>query len=372
MSKILWLTWKDYLHPEAGGAEVVLRELSQRLIAEGHEVTWLTCGYPGATARERLHGVDIIRIGRNRYLHSLQALNHYVRHLRNTFDVVIEVVNTAPYFGVFFGRKSRRFLFYHQLAREIWFYETKWPLNQFGYSLLEPVATRMLAGARTPVITISESTRADLARYGFVPGRTHVISEGIEIEPAADLALIQKFAHPTILSLGAVRAMKRTLDQVEAFEIAKQRIKDLQLKIAGSAESAYGKRVLARIAASPFAKDIQYLGRVSKADKIKLMQQCHMTLQTALKEGWGLTITEAASQGTPAIAYDVDGLRDSVRHNQTGLITLESPHALADAVTRVFTDPDLYAHLRRAAWDWSRQITFAQSYQDFKQALELT
>src|ERR1700721_2335703 len=122
--RILWLTWKDHLHPDSGGAEVVLYELSKRLVRDGHEVTWLTCGYSQAKAKEKLDGISIIRIGTNRYLHSFQALIYYMRHMRDKYDIVIEVVNTAPYFSVFFGRRSKRFLFYHQLAREIWFYET--------------------------------------------------------------------------------------------------------------------------------------------------------------------------------------------------------------------------------------------------------
>src|SRR5882724_8127490 len=114
---ILWLTWKDHLHPDAGGAEVVLRELSERLVADGHQVTWLTCGYAGAAGEEMVHGVRIIRVGMSRYSHPLIALTHYVRRLRHDFDIVIEVVNTAPYFSVFFNRTKQRYLFYHQMAR---------------------------------------------------------------------------------------------------------------------------------------------------------------------------------------------------------------------------------------------------------------
>lgn len=370
--KILWLTWKDHLHPDAGGAEVVLRELTRRLQGDGHEVTWLTCAYSGSGSLEGtlLDGVHIVRVGGNRYVHNFLALAHYIRHMRNRFDVVIEVVNTSPYFGVFFGRKTKRFLLYHQLAREIWFHETPPPLSQVGYYALEPLATRLLSRANVDVITISESTRADLARYGFDPRRTHIISEGIEIEPVKRLDEIKKFTKPTLLSFGAVRAMKRTLDQVEAFELAKKRIPDLQLRIAGAADNPYGQRMLARIAASPFANDIAYVGRASTAEKIRLMQKAHLIMQTALKEGWGLTITEAASQGTPAVVYDVDGLRDSVRHGETGLITPPRPRALADGIIAVLGDKKRYQHMRRAAWEWSKQITFDQSYQDFKKILE--
>jgi len=370
--KILWLTWKDQFHPEAGGAEVVCRELTKRLVADGHQVTMLTCGYGDALAREDVEGVTTVRIGNNRYLHPLQAARYFWRHLRGQFDVIIEEVNAAPYFSVLMESKAQRFLFYHQLERKVWFYESKAPLSYLGHYVLEPAASRLLSLARVPVLTVSESTRADLARHGFNPDRTHIISEGLEIEPLPDIAGIQKYTRPTVLSLGAMRAMKRTLHQIEAFEHAKKILPDLQMKIAGLSTGPYGQKVLRRIAASPFAADIAYLGRVSRAEKKELMQRSHLITVTSVKEGWGLIVTEAASQGTPAVVYDVDGLRDSVRHNQTGLVTMAAPKALAQGIIELLADPKHYQRLQKAAWDWSKSITFDQSYKDFMHVVGAT
>lgn len=370
MSRVLWLTWKDHTHPGAGGAELVLHELSRRLVQERHQVTWLTCGYEGAPAEEMAEGIHIIRIGTNRYAHPVQALLYYLRRLRNAFDILIEVVNTAPYLSVLFGTHARRFLFYHQLAREIWFYETRPPVSQLGFTF-EPIVTRLLSTAKAPVITVSESTRTDLTRFGFRPDRIQVISEGIELQPVPNLNMVKKYPMPTVLSLGAMRAMKRTLHQVEAFNRAKQQLPSLQLKVAGDADNPYGRRVLAAIADSPYRRDIEYVGRISRRDKTELMQHSHLILQTALKEGWGLTITEAASQGTPAVAYDADGLRDSIRHTQTGLITEPHPDALARGMTRLLRDTALYRRLQRKAWQMSKEVTFDHSYKDFKEVIGL-
>ncbi|HVU59688.1 MAG TPA: glycosyltransferase family 4 protein [Candidatus Saccharimonadales bacterium] len=372
MSTILWITWKDYGHPEAGGAEVVARELTARLCADGHAVTMLTCGYPGAPAQGQLGGVRVIRVGSSRYLHPFQAFGYYVRHLRGRFDIVIEEVNgAAPYFCVLFEHRARRFLLYHQLGRKNWLYEVPAPFGRLGYHILAPAATRLASLSGVPVITVSASTRAALAKHGFGPSRTHIISEGIQLQPLPSLAAVHKYDRPTCLCLGAMRAMKRTLDQVKAFEIAKQRLPGLQLKIAGSAAGAYGRQVLSYARRSPYAADITYLGHVSAADKLALLRQSHVILQTAVEEGWGLTITEAAAQGTPAVAYDVAGLRDSIRHQQTGLTTAENPASLAEAIVRLLTARNFYEQCRRAAWQWSRHITFQQSYQDFTRIVGL-
>ena len=367
---VLWLAWKDPGHPEAGGAELVARELCRRLVREGHQVTLLTCGYNGAKQAETQDGIRIVRIGKTRHLHPVQALLYYLRHFRGRYDVLIEEVNGgAPYFSVLFERRARKFMLYHQLARINWLYEMKPPFSYLGYHVLVPAATKLVSLARAPVITVSESTRQVLAGHGFRHQPIYIISEGLAIEPVRDLKRIQKFARPTLLSLGAMRAMKRTLDHIAAFEIAKQKVSDLQLKIAGRASGAYGKKVLERIASSCFAGDIEYLGTVSRDEKITLMQRAHLILQTAVEEGWGLTITEAASQGTPAVVYDVSGLRDSVKHGRTGIVTREDPSLLGEGVVSLLGDPEYYEHLRRAAWQWSKRITFDQGYKDFKNAV---
>jgi len=362
---ILWITWKDNQHPERGGAEVVAYELCKRLLADGHQVTMLTTTYAGAPATA-LPGVETIRVGSSRYVQPFQALWYYIRHLRNKYDVVIEEINGgAPYFAALFGRKSRRFVLYHQLARRNWPYEIPAPFWQLGYYLLVPAATWLLSRGRMPVIAVSESTRQELAQFGFAPERTHIISEGLhDITPVADLAKITKYTKPTLLSHGGMRAMKRTLDQIKAFEVAKRRIPDLQLKVSGSANSTYGRTVLDYIAASPYAADIEVLGRTTDEQKIELMRRCHAIMVTSVEEGWGLIVTEANSQGTPAVVYDVNGLRDSVQHGRTGLVTAENPAALADGIVSLFEDKNVYAVLRQNGWQWSKQITFEQSYHD--------
>lgn len=360
--KFLWLSWKDAGHPQAGGAEKVLATLCKQLVEDGHEVTILTAAYPGAAARERVDGVEYIRVGSNRYLHSVQALMYYIQHLRNAFDVVIEVVNTAPYLSVLFPDRAKRLLFYHQLARDVWYHEVPRWLAHLGYFVLEPVATKILAGSHTLTLTISESTKQDLQRFGFAAQRIHVITQPNELATAPRPALSKE---PLVLSLGAMRSMKRTLDQIAAFEIAKKDMPQLQLAVAGTAEGAYGARVLQAIEQSPYKSDIHYYGPVDVATKKDLMHRASLILVTSVKEGWGLIVTEAASQGTPAVVYDVDGLRDSVLHNKTGVVTAPQPAALARAIVDVLRSTDLYRELSVNAWQYSQRFTPAACYQDF-------
>ena len=405
---ILWLTWKDLKHPLAGGAERVNEELAKRLAADGHSVTLLVGGFPGGAAEETVDGYRILRMG-NRYTVYLKAFFYYRKYLRNWPDLVIDEINTVPFFGKYYKslmsikskvykvknakfssldvtdltdfKTLRTVLFIHQLCREIWFYQLFFPLSIIGY-LIEPVYLWLLSDQE--VITVSESTKNDLMKYGFKAEKIHIISEGIELEPAGDLAVIKKFDVPTVLALGAVRPMKRTHHIVEAFKIAREKIPDLRLIVAGDTNDSYAQKIISRLtkekippnppllkggkeSETPFVMEgIEMLGRVSKEKKLELMQRSHVIAVTSVKEGWGLIVTEANSQGTPAVGYDVDGLRDSILDKKTGLLTAQNtPEALAERIVELFSSPERYARLRKNAWEFSKEITFEKSYREF-------
>jgi glycosyltransferase involved in cell wall biosynthesis len=357
--KILWFTWKDKKNPLAGGAEIVNEELAKRLVQNGYEVKLIVGGYQDSTPKEIIDGYEIIRVG-GRWTVYWQAYQYYKKNLQGWADLVIDEINTVPFFAKFYV-KEKNILFIHQLCREIWFYQMFFPLKWIGY-IIEPIYLRLLNDR--PVITISNSTKSELQKLGFKD--IQIISEGIEIDPVENLDTITKYPNPTILSLGSIRAMKRTKDILQAYNLAKQSIPNLELVIAGDSNDPYGQEFLQEIQKSEYKKDIQYLGKVSKQKKIELMQQSHIILVTSVKEGWGLIVTEANSQGTPAIVYDVDGLRDSVIHNQTGLVcSTNTPANLAQNIAKLFSDQKLYAKLRREGHKLSQTITFEQSYKDF-------
>ncbi|PID31950.1 hypothetical protein CR970_03015 [Candidatus Saccharibacteria bacterium] len=393
---ILWVNWKDWRHPGAGGAEVVLHELIKRQVADGHNVTLLTALYKDAKPIEQCEGLTIIRVPGNRYIQPFTTARHYRKHLRGQHDVIIEAVNTAPYFMPYLtshrwcGLSPRKRLaarkrppatdttvcrwcsktiaqplvLYHQLARQVWFHELPPPFGLLGYALIEPASTFLMAKSGTPTIAMSNSTKQDLKRFGFREQQLHIISEGIESEPLRSLDGITKYEQPTLFAHGAMRAMKRTLHQIQAFELAKPHIPDLRIMVSGNHNGPYGKKVLDYIAASPYAADIHVLGRTTTQKRDELMQRSHLHLQTAAKEGWGITVTEANASGTPCVVYDTDGLRDSVRNGETGIITASNPQSMANAIVQLLQDQDAYEKLRQNAWRWSHDITFDQSYRD--------
>ena len=364
--RTLWFTWKDRTNPLAGGAELVNEELAKRLAQDGHEVLFVVGGYKGAITDEvHQDGYRIVRVG-NRFTVYFQTYRYYKKNLQGWADVVIDEINTIPFFAKFYV-KEPNLLFVHQLCRKIWFYEMPPPLSFVGY-LIEPLYLRMLSDRQ--VVTVSKSTKFDLMRFGFGDEHITVISEGLEHEPLKSLTdSMRKFSAPTLLSLGSMRSMKRTLDQIRAFEIAKQELPKLRLVVAGDSSGKYGKKVLQAINDSTFSDDIVYKGRVSNKAKYELMQQCHLLLVTSVKEGWCLVVSEAASMGTPAVVYDVDGLRDSVVQDKTGIITSQDPEAMCLGIESAMGNKNNYVFLRENAWHASKRLTYDKSYSQFSKFL---
>lgn len=260
--KILWFTWKDKENPASGGAEVVAHEIAKRLIKEGHEIIFITAGFPGSVSKSNKYGYKVVRLGNKWTVYPLAFL-YYKKHLKNWPDVVIDEYQAIPFFTKLYVRQSK-FLFVHQLARNLWFYQMFFPINFLGY-VLEPLFLKFISNQK--VITISESTKQDLIKYGFKNENIKIISEGIEIDPIKDLSFIKKNKTPTLLSLGSIRPMKRTDHIIKAFEIAKQEKSNLELVIVGGLSGKYGNYVLNLIKKSPFESSIHYLGPVSLEKK---------------------------------------------------------------------------------------------------------
>jgi hypothetical protein len=86
-------------------------------------------------------------------------------------NLVIDEVNSIPFFAKFYA-KEKNILLVHQLCRQIWFYQMFFPLSLIGY-LLEPLYLRLLSDRK--VITVSESTKRDLTRFGFKAENTSIM-----------------------------------------------------------------------------------------------------------------------------------------------------------------------------------------------------
>jgi glycosyltransferase involved in cell wall biosynthesis len=96
-----------------------------------------------------------------------------------------------------------------------------------------------------------------------------------------------------------------------------------------------------------------------------------MILVPAIREGWGLVVTESNAMGTPAVAYNVPGLRDSIKDGQTGLLTHENnPQELASLAISLFRDSRTLIKISANAINFSRQFSWDKSTEIFYHILQ--
>ena len=359
---IVWFSWKDIKHPRAGGAELISWRLMTKLANDGHNVSLITSQYAGASEYEVLEKVEIFRSG-GRYSVYPKARSVFKQKLKNKPDLVIDEMNTIP-FGAAFYSHCPSILLTYQLARKVWFHQMPQPVSTLGY-LIEPLYLRIMAAKYPLVLTESESTRRDLSNFGFKLNSVKVFRVGIDLAPLYSLP--PKTNLKQILILGSIRPMKRTLEAIKSFEIARDKMPDLTLTVAGDDSGPYADQVKQYVANSKHSSSINLTGRVDETKRLNLMLSASVILVASVKEGWGLIVTEANSQGTPAIVFDCDGLRDSVKDQQTGLLVPPGDvMAMGKAINDLLSNQTAYQALRQKAWEDSKQYNFSNCYADFR------
>ncbi len=315
-------------------------------------MTALVSGFAGAERRVRLDDMDVHRTG-GRHTFPLAAPIYYRRHLRRAgFELVVEDLNKVPVLAPLWG-DAPVVLLVHHLFGTTAFQEASIPIATATWLLERPLPRFY---GRVPVIAVSQSTVDDLVARGFDRDLATVIPNGIDLQRYHADPTQSEFAEPTILYLGRLRRYKRVDLILRAFHrLVNDEGVEAKLIIAGKGTDAPAlERLRDRLG---LAERVQMVGYVDESEKIRLLRRAWIHVQTSPKEGWGISNLEAAACGTPTVASDSPGLRDSVVHEQTGLLV---PHgdvaALAAALRRLIEQPALRRQLGEGA------EAFAQAY----------
>lgn len=359
--KILCFNWRDITSPSAGGAEVYLHEIVSRL-PDGHQL-FLYCGqYKGGKEREELGRIKVIRRG-GTYSVYLYAIFDYLFGLRQeNFDVIVDSINGVPFFTPLFVRKPKLAIIHHITGRKILFRELPFPL-----AIIAWIAERMipLIYRRLPVVTVSESSQKELVKLGIASQQIKIIYNAIDHKMLTPGAKSEK---PLLAYVGRIKNYKRLNHLIEAFLLVQGRVPEARLIIAGRGDYADLEALVKRLKLEAW---VSLVGEVSEADKLDLLQKAWAMVTPSMKEGWGVTVIEANACGTPTIAYDTPGLRDSIRDDETGLLVPDGNIAgLAEAIVKVLSSQELRETLGKNALRWAANFSWDNSAQKFEQLLE--
>ena len=114
-----------------------------------------------------------------------------------------------------------------------------------------------------------------------------------------------------------------------------------------------------RIKNSTHHKRIEYKKNVSQEEKHSLFHHATFVCMPSRFEGWNISAVEAAASSKATIGTQIMGLRDSIRHNETGiLVTPEDSDALADAMKLLLSDSSLRMQLGKMGYQWAQNFTW--------------
>jgi len=357
--RILVLNWQDYANPQAGGAELHLREVFRRIVARGHNVDLLCCAWPNAPARVTLDGIDVHRVG-TRHTYPFVAKRYYDENLaRNDYDVVLEDLNKVPLYTP--GWKTRKLVvLVHHLFGATVFREASIPVAAAVWLSERPVGN-VYRGV--PFEAVSVSTADDLVARGIPRNTIRVIYNGVDsvgLTPDPD----ERSGAPLFVYLGRLKKYKRVDFVIRAF--AGLNVPEAGLKIAGTGD--YRARLERLVKSLGLSERVKFLGFISEDAKLHLLRRAWASILASPKEGWGISNLEAAACGTPVIAANSPGIRESVIDGETGfLVPQNDPQAMTAAMRGLVQSPNLVNVLgvaarrfaERFSWDRTANETLA-------------
>ncbi|WP_438444778.1 glycosyltransferase family 4 protein [Gorillibacterium sp. sgz5001074] len=350
--KLLMMSWRGPKHPKAGGAEIYTERVLGGLAARGYDVTWYSAGmegsrpdsYGGIKLEYGAQGMSVYPAG---YVHSWLA--------RKKYDLILDQINTFGFMTPLVPLQAARVAFIHQLAYEVWNYETTPPLSWIG----RPLEKACIAAYRqVPFLTVSPSTLEDLLQAGW-KGPHEVAPNGVELG-----ACMPKTAHPTLVFLARFGARAKRLEHaVQAFLAVREQYPDAELRIIGRGEPPAYVRETPGISIYP---------NVSDGERNRLLAEAWCCVATSVREGWGRMVLEAAAVGTTSVVYRVAGLRDAVQDGRTGIVVPEDPKEMAKAVLRIIGDPSYRDALSAQAYELAGEYTWERTVDIFDGFLQQT
>lgn len=341
----------DVSLPQLGGAQTVLDCLARRLTAAGHRAV-VVAPRSREPWDDGLFGYRVIRHRRpfsKRFGTRLLLPRLLALHRRERFDLVH---CHAAYPQAHVAATLR------QLAG------LPFVVRPHGCDILpgdvirrSPRLERRMQRAVTAadlVIAQGEFLRGVIEEAGVPAERVRVINNGVDV---AAFAAAQPYPHPRpyILGMGSLVPHK-------GFDLLLRAYAQLpadrpELLIAGDGPER--QRLLDLARELGIAGEVHLLGVVTGDRKVSLYRSATCFVCPSRREPFANVLLESLASGVPAVATDVGGNREIVRHGENGLLCApESPPALAAAVGRLLADATLAERLRAGAarlvarFDW--------------------
>jgi glycosyltransferase involved in cell wall biosynthesis len=349
LRRVLLLAWRDLDDPEAGGSEVHADKVAQRWAAAGLDITLRTAAAPGHPERTEREGYKVIRKAGRYAVFPRSAVSAAIGR-SGRHDGLVEIWNGMPFMSPIWAR-CPRIVFLHHVHAEMWRMVLPPHLARIGETLELKLAPPVYR--RTPIVTLSESSREEIiSMLGMTCENITVSPPGISprFSPGGERSL-----HPLVVAVGRLVPVKRVDLLVDALVKLREDVPNLEAVVVGE---GYERPALeAQIAAAGAQDWLKLPGRISDDELIALYRRAWAVTSASAREGWGMTITEAAACATPAVVTRIAGHSDAVADGLSGVL-VDQPADLSGALRRVFTDPTELARLQAGALSHSARFTW--------------
>ncbi|MER5309478.1 glycosyltransferase family 4 protein [Streptomyces sp. NPDC002773] len=340
--RITFLARRDLANQAAGGSELLIDRIADGLTTDGHEVT-LVCGGPAAS-----RGYRVVSAGGDAS-HFPRAKATFAREV-GTCDLLVEVCNGMPYLAPLWHRGATLCLVNH-VHTDLWQMRYPGPAARLGRRLEHWALTGIHRD--NLMVAVSESTASELRDIGVAADRIRIVNNGVE-EPGP---LLPEAKEPLFLAVGRLVEYKRIDLLLRLWERVRP-VTGGRLVIVGDGPERERLEAMA-------GPGVTFAGRVSEAEKHRLMCEAWLLLHPSLVEGWGLVVTEAAARATPAIGFDIPGLRDSIEDGETGVLA-RGESAFAAAWCTLSLSTERRAAMGRAAAQRAQHFRWSATVRQFQ------
>jgi glycosyltransferase involved in cell wall biosynthesis len=359
LERIHLIAWRDLDDVEAGGSEVHAATVARLWAEAGIEVMIRTSWAQGHPNTARRDGYEVVRKGGRYQVFPRTALSE-IRRANGPRDGLVEIWNGMPFFSPLWATGPKIVVMHHVHA-DMWRMVLPPRLAAMGDTLERRIAPWIYRRSR--MITLSPSSRAEMLEIGFPPDHVQVVPPGIDprFSPGGE-----RTATPTVLAAGRLVPVKRYDVLIRAVVEARQAVPDLTLTIVGTGPL---RGDLEDLVASLDATDaVRFAGWVSDDELLELYRRSWIVASASAREGWGMTLTEAAACATPAVATRIAGHEDAVVDGVSGILVGDEQD-LAGGLVAVATDAALRERLRAGALEHARRFTWEATATDILAAL---
>ena len=357
---VLVLNWRDLTNPEGGGSELYVESVAARLAAQGDRVTLFCAAHRRAPKDEVQDGVRYVRRGGRLTVYAWAAVLMLLGRLGRT-GTVVEVHNGVPFLARLWTRR-RVVVLVHHVHRE------QWPVvfgrvgARVGWWLESWLAPRV--NRRCDYVAVSEITKAELVGLGVEADRITVVHNGTS--PALPTTC-GRAEVPTIAVLGRVVPHKRVELVLEAAAVLRHEIPDLRVEVAG--DGYWLPQLVEHVQQLGLQDVVTIHGRVTEQEKHDLLARAWVHAVPSVKEGWGLSVVEAATHATPSVAFRAaGGLAESIVEGRTGLLVDDTDEFHA-ALRELLVSKGLRRLLGDAARSYASRFTWGATASAFSTVL---